>query len=90
MEHQTGHFDVERFSEGDLIEALLAAQPVHEGVPGAMTTAELCKTLGLGPKCVRQRLRELEETGRLGHTEKRVSRLDKRLTTVHAYYLLPE
>ena len=89
MAAENGDYELERFTEADLIEALLAAQPSHEGVPGAMTTTELCKALGLGVGCVRRRLHELDEAGRLGHTEKRSRRLDKQWTTVHAYYLKP-
>jgi hypothetical protein len=78
---------VERFTEADLIEALLEAQPSPDGVPGSMTTAELCDALGRSKEYVRKQLAELKAAGKLGLSEKQITRLDGKPTTVAAYYL---
>lgn len=80
---------MERFTEADLIEALLAAQPVHEGVPGAMRTEELSEALGWSLLRTRRKLREMIASGEVGVTEKQMTRIDGRATVVAAYYLIP-
>jgi hypothetical protein len=82
-----GSYDVERFTEADLIEALLEAQPKAAGVPGAMRSEELADALGWSVERTRRQIRRMIAAGELGLTTKSLTRIDGVVTTVAAYYL---
>lgn len=78
-------------TESELLADLRKATQIDEDVPpDAMTVAELCDALGLGPCAISRRLAKYRAEGRL--KEYRVIRRDARGSPhpARAYVLLPE
>lgn len=81
---------MERFHEADLIEALLQAAQLEDGVAGAMTTVELKQATGHSDKWIRDRLRPLLDNGRVQRTQKPFTKIDGTTQMITAYLFIGE